>query len=451
MDAIDPIRDGRTQFFVPSMKDLGVRDTDSGDADGECVYLCGNSLGLQPRAARALVNEELDKWSKKGVNGHFEGERPWVSIDDNVTPLVAEIVGALPHEVAVMNSLTVNLQLIMTTFYEPTQERHKVLMEAQAFGSDWHAVASHVELNGYDPHESIMSPEMDKDGLHTTAAWLSLLDREGESISVVLIGAVQYLTGQFFDDIPTITQKAHEKGVRVLLDCAHAVGNVPLCLHDWQVDAAIWCHYKYCNAGPGAIGGYFIHEKHTNSDTVAAASFVNGHQRNKGDSKIFQPRRLAGWWGADLSTRFSMRHEFISATGAAGFRLSNPPVLETVALLASLRIHTQYGMQALRGKSLLLTGYLEHLLETMLQSHVHILTPREPNRRGCQLSLAFPSLPPSTPFERLFKTLADKGVVVDHREPNVIRVAPTPLYNSFADVWRFVDILAQALGVQCEQ
>ncbi|KAI9207467.1 pyridoxal phosphate-dependent transferase [Polychytrium aggregatum] len=440
LDRLDPLQRFRKEFHIPSVAAInrhsasvglpsktGHPDGSSSSSDDEAIYLCGNSLGLQPIRTKALLDQELQIWAQCGVHGHFnhQFDRPWVSIDDNVIEESARIVGAEPDEVAIMNSLTVNVHLLMVPFYRPTTERFKIIMEGKAFPSDYYAIESQVKFHGLDPKTTIV--EIDpRDGEYAlrTEDILATIRREGSSTALVLISGIQYYTGQFFD-IEAIAQAAREQGCLIGVDLAHAVGNVPLELHRWQVDFACWCSYKYLNSGPGGIGGAFVHSKHA------------------GDSSL---SRFAGWWGTNPATKFQMSHEFEPIAGAAGYRLSNPSVLATIALLGSLQVFAETDMASLRHKSVRLTAYLELLVEHLQDKYpgrLRIITPLDESQRGCQLSLLFLEEGRMMP---VFERLLEHGVVCDERKPDVIRVAPAPLYNSFADVYQFFRCLDEALA-----
>ena len=411
LDRGDPLGRFRDEFHVPKR--------DNGEEE---IYFVGNSLGLLPRRTASYVQEELEKWKRLAVKAHFDGENPWLPYHELLAEPMARLVGASPTEVVTMNSLTVNLHLMMTSFYRPTRERHRILLEDHAFPSDDYAVESQATLHGFDPAEALVRLRP-RDGKHTidTEDVARLLDRDGESIALVLLPGVQYYTGQAFD-IEAITQLAHAKGCVVGFDLAHAAGNLVLRLHDWDVDFAVWCTYKYLNSGPGSVGGCFVHERH-------------GLQRDL--------PRLAGWWGHDKESRFRMEPGFRPIPGAEGWQLSNPPILSLAAIRASLDVFMEAGgMEPLREKSLRLTGYLEWLLRRELAGAVEILTPADPQRRGCQLSLRVTS---SGAGRDVFEKLEAAGVTCDWREPDVIRVAPVPLYNRYEEVHRFVEILREAL------
>jgi kynureninase len=401
MDAEDPLAHFRDRFYVPPAP-----------SGAECIYLTGNSLGLQPKTVRAYVNQELDDWAALGVEGHFHAKHPWMPYHENLTEMTARLVGALPHEVVVMNTLTVNLHLMLTSFYRPAGARTKLLMEKSPFPSDRYAFESHARLHGLDPREAILELEP-REGEATLRHddILGVIEREGDRIALVLLGNPNYLTGQVFD-IAAITKAGHAKGCRVGFDLAHGTGNLLLALHAWGPDFAVWCNYKYLNAGPGGLAGCFVHERHARDRDLP---------------------RLAGWWGHDKRVRFQMGPDFEPIVGAEGWQLSNPPILQLAALRASMEIFDEATMPRLRAKSERLTGYLDALLRTLPQGFLEILTPAE---RGCQLSLRIASDP-----KGLLARLQAAGVVCDFREPDVIRAAPTPLYNTFLDVYRFAQIL----------
>ncbi|XP_076871823.1 kynureninase [Brachyhypopomus gauderio] len=429
LDQHDDLRFLRQEFLLPKIADLPPSDLSLADGSKDCIYFVGNSLGLQPKNARKYIDEELEKWAKTGIHGHEMGSRPWAWAENNLEVLMANVVGANPEEVALMNGLTVNLHLLMLAFYKPTAKRHKVLLENQAFPSDHYAVESQIQLKGFDPSRSmlLLKPRQGEDTLRTEDI-LSTIEREGDSIAVVMLSGVQYYTGQLFD-MEAITRAGHAQGCYVAFDLAHAVGNAELRLHDWGVDFACWCTYKYLNSGAGGLAGAYVHDKHR--DTVKPA--------------------LLGWWGHNLKTRFQMTNVMDLQPGVKGYRLSNQPILLVCPLQASLEIFSKTTMRDLRRKSVLLTGYLEYLLLHYYSQNrsdptrpvVRIITPRDPAQRGCQLSLSF-----STPVRAVFKELEKRGVACDMREPDVLRVAPVPLYNSFTDVHRFVAVLGSALGAQ---
>jgi kynureninase len=408
MDAEDPLRSFREKFHLPV-----------GNNGEPLIYFAGNSLGLMPKTAREIVEQELNDWAALGVDAHLEAKTPWYSYHENLREPMGRIVGAKAIEVICMNSLTVNIHLMMATFYRPTKARFKILMEDPAFPSDTYAIKTQIRQHGLDPKEAlVLARPREAEATVRTQDIVALIDKNADSLAVVLLAGVNFFTGQFFD-IGTITAAAQKHGIIVGIDLAHAVGNVPLSMHDWNVDFAVWCSYKYLNSGPGAVAGAFVHERH--------ATNTNLH-------------RLAGWFGNDPNTRFRMQlePEFIPVASADGWQISNPPILSMAPLLASLAIFDEAGgMQPLREKSNKLTGYLEFLLERAGSNRFTIITPHDADARGCQLSILAHQNP-----KELHKELEASGVKADFREPNVIRAAPTPLYNSFHDVWRFGQILS---------
>ena len=412
LDETDPLRHTRDLFTIPSIRDITKGATPS---DDPCAYFVGNSLGLMPKAAPAAIQQELDDWSRLAVEAHLEGKNPWFSYHEIFRETGARLVGAKPGEVVMMNSLTVNLHLLMVSFYRPTSTRFRIVIEDGAFPSDAYAVASQAAFHGFDPAEAIVKLKP-REGEHTlrTEDITDYLRAEGRSVALVLLGGVNYRTGQWFD-MPAITAAARSAGAMVGWDLAHAAGNVPMSLHDWDVDFAAWCSYKYLNAGPGAVAGAFVHERHGKNPALP---------------------RFAGWWGNDPATRFKMTPDFVPREGADGWQLSNPPILALAPLRVSLEIFDRVGMTALRAKSLKLTAHLESLLDASPPGAVEILTPRDPNQRGAHLSIAVKGH-----GRELIARLRARGIVCDFREPNVIRVAPVPLYNTFHDVWRFADTL----------
>lgn len=381
----------------------------------DVVYLCGNSLGLQPKSVSYLMEQELDDWAKYGVEGHFEARNPWFSYHQLFSERLSKIVGAKKDEVVATNTLTVNLHLLMVSFYRPEGNRYKIIMEAGAFPSDQYAVETQVRMYGYDPEDAIIEikPQegkhlIEEEDIHKA------IEETGDSLALVMFGGVNYYTGQFFD-LEKITAAAHRVGAYAGFDLAHAVGNILLELHNWNVDFACWCSYKYLNSGPGGVGGIYVHEHHYSNP------------------KIF---RLGGWWGNDEKTRFQMKKGFIPQNNAGSWQMSNAPVFNMVAHNASLDIYDKAGMAALREKSIQLTGYLEFLLRKIEHLSFEIITPTDPEKRGCQLSLLF-----GDRGKEVFEQLTANGVVADWREPNVIRIAPVPLYNTFEDAYRFYEIL----------
>lgn len=404
-DEQDSLKNYRNHFHLPQHEGKPL------------IYLCGNSLGLQPKGAAKIISEELEVWSDLAVEGHFKGKRPWMEYHKNFTEGLKRIVGAKSNEVVAMNSVTANLHLMMVSFYRPTEKRYKILCEAGAFPSDQYALESQARFHGFDPDDAIVEMKPG-DGAHTIndKDIISKIHELGDSLAMVMFGGVQYYTGQFFD-LPTITSEAHKVGAIAGFDLAHAVGNIPLSVHDWGVDFAVWCSYKYLNSGPGAVGGTFVHENNLEKDLP----------------------QFAGWWGHKEEERFFMRKGFIPMNDAGRWQLSNAPVLNMASHLASLEIFQQAGMDNLRKKSLELTGFLEFLLNRE-SSLFDIITPEDPSQRGCQLSIEIKGGGKPT-----FDRLTQRGVIADWREPNVIRVAPVPLYNTFTEVFDFVDILREEL------
>ena len=409
IDAQDPLRDFRDCFHLPLGKD-----------GKPLIYFAGNSLGLMPKSARQILDEELDNWAKFGVDAHHAAGTPWYSSHEALREPVARLVGAKPIEVICMNSLTVNLHLMMATFYRPTKSRFKVLMEDPAFPSDTYAIKTQIAHHGLDPKDALILARP-RNGEFTirTEDIIDLIEKHADHLALVMFAGVNFFTGQLFD-IAEITAAAHKRGIIVGFDLAHAIGNVPLLLHDWNVDFAVWCSYKYLNAGPGAIAGAFVHERHATNTKLP---------------------RLAGWFGNDPNTRFRLHlePEFIPVPSADGWQISNPPIFSMAPLRASLSIFDEVGgMERLRAKSIKLTGYLEFLLMEIGSKKFSVITPGDPNARGCQLSIVAHQHP-----KELHNELVAAGVKCDFREPNVIRVAPTPLYSTFHEVWRFAQILSE--------
>ncbi len=405
LEAADEVPSCRDHFLVPD----GV------------AYLAGNSLGLQPRAVRAALDEVLQSWADRAVDGHLEGEHPWAPYHETMRQTAARLVGAHVGEAVVMNSLTVNLHLLMRSFYRPTSSRYRIVFEADVFPSDRYALTNVARAHGLDPADAvvILQPRPGERHLRTDDI-TALLDREGDSVAVVVLSAVDFRTGALLD-IPAITAAAHRAGALAGWDLAHAAGNVPLALHDWDVDFAVWCHYKYVNSGPGAVGGAFVHERHGL------------------DAGLVRP---GGWWGHDPSTRFDMPFGFHPVPGAEGWQVSNPPILAMAPVRVSLELFDRVGMPALRARSLRLTGFLERLLDAVAARRpLEVITPRDPACRGAQLSVAVDDAVAVT--EALFH---DHQVRCDDRPPNVIRIAPTPLYNTFHDCWRAAVALDRVLG-----
>ena len=407
LDREDSLGEFRQRFHLP----LGH--------DGQpLIYFVGNSLGLMPKATRALVDQELDDWARLAVDSHFDAATPWYSYHETLREPAARLVGAQPNEVVCMNSLTVNLHFLMATFYRPTKTRRKILMEDPAFPSDTYAIKSQIAHHGLEPDDCLVLARP-REGEYTVRQEEieALLEKEGDEIALVLLGGVNFFTGQLFD-LAKITAAGHHRGCLVGIDLAHAAGNVPLRLHDWNVDFAAWCSYKYLNAGPGAVAGVFVHERHATNRELP---------------------RLAGWFGNDPATRFRLHlePEFIPVASADSWQVSNPPIFSMAPLRASLAFFDEAGgMKALRAKSLRLTGYLEFLLEQAGSGRFTVITPRDPEARGCQLSILAHEHP-----KELHKQVEAADVKCDFREPNVIRAAPTPLYNTFHEMWRFAKIL----------
>ena len=409
MTATDPMTSYRKRFHIP-------RKRDGSDA----VYLCGHSLGLQPKTARAYIEQEMKDWERLGVEGHFQAQNPWMPYHEMLTASMARLVGANADEVVVMNSLTVNLHLLMATFYRPSAQRHKILIEANAFPSDRYAVASQIRFHGYDPADSLieMGPRSGETNIGTEDIE-ALIQAEGDRIALILFPGVNYYSGQAFD-CERITKAGHAKGCVVGFDMAHTAGNLPLKLHQWDVDFAAWCSYKYLNSGPGGIGGCFVNERHARNTNLP---------------------RFAGWWGHDKESRFRMGPEFQAIASAEGWQLSNPSILALAALRASMDIFDEAGMERLRAKSESLTGYLEYLLNQKRSNHFQIVTSSDPKQRGAQLSLRIPA-----DGRRVCDELAAAGIICDWREPDILRVAPVPLYNSFMDAYIFAEEFFRAIG-----
>ena len=404
LDAKDELRKYRDKFHIPLQK--------NGE---EHIYMCGNSLGLQPKRTKEFLNQELEDWATFGVEGHFHAKNPWMPYHEFLTESYAKIVGAKPTEVVAMNTLTVNLHLMMVSFYKPTENRHKVIIEGDAFPSDIYAVESQIKHHGLSPATSLIKLRpRDGESAIRTEDIQTIIEREGDEISLIMLGGVNYYTGQVFD-FENITKLGHAKGINVGFDLAHAAGNIKLELHKWGVDFAVWCSYKYLNSGPGSVAAAFVHEKH--------------HATNL--------NRFAGWWGHNKEDRFKMPDSFNPIQSAEGWQLSNPPILSLAAIRASLSIFDEVGMDKLVAKSKVLTNFLLFLLDSIETDRIEIITPEE---RGCQLSIRV-----KNGNKILFDAITEKGVVADWREPDVIRVAPIPLYNSYQDVFNFYSILKEEL------
>ena len=404
LDAKDILSSYRNEFLIPLQK--------NGE---EHIYMCGNSLGLQPKRTKKFLNQELEDWATFGVEGHFYAKNPWMPYHELLSESYAKIVGAKPTEVVAMNTLTVNLHLMMVSFYQPTEKKHKIIIEGDAFPSDIYAVESQIKHHGLSPLTSLIKLRpRDGESAIRTEDIQTIIEREGDEISLIMLGGVNYYTGQVFD-FENITKLAHAKGINVGFDLAHAAGNIKLELHKWGVDFAVWCSYKYLNSGPGSVAAAFVHEKH--------------HATNL--------NRFAGWWGHNKEDRFKMPDSFSPIQTAEGWQLSNPPILSLAAIRASLSIFDEVGMDKLVAKSKELTNYLLYLLNTIDTDTIEIITPEE---KGCQLSIRV-----KNGNKPLFDSITEKGVVADWREPDVIRVAPIPLYNSFQDVFNFYNILKEEL------
>ncbi len=400
--AADPLAAYRDRFHIPKTS-----------AGSDCAYLCGHSLGLQPKSVRAYIEQELQDWERFGVEGHFHARNPWMPYHEILTAPTARLVGALPSEVVVMNSLTVNLHLMMVSFYRPTPARHKIVIESNAFPSDQYAVQSQIAFHGYDPADSLLeiAPRSGETTIRTEDIE-QLLAETGEQVALILLGGVNYYTGQAFD-CSRIAQAGHAQGCVVGFDMAHAAGNLQLQLHDWGVDFAVWCSYKYLNGGPGCVAGCFVHERH---------------------ARNLELPRFAGWWGHDKTNRFRMEPNFQPIASAEGWQLSNPSILSMAALRASMDIFDEVTMTRLRAKSETLTSYLEFLLAQQPCEDYSVLTPRDPSQRGAQLSLQI-----RKGGRAICDRLAHQGIICDWREPDILRVAPVPLYNSFLDVHAFAE------------
>lgn len=403
-DSLDELKKYRQQFHLPT------------DKDGkELIYFCGNSLGLQPKSTKTYINQELDDWAKFGVEGHTDAKNPWLPYHEFLTENMAKIVGAKPIEVVVMNTLTTNLHLLMISFYQPTKTKYKIVIESDAFPSDKYAVESQLRHHGFNEKDGVIlwKPRKGEELLRIEDLE-KIVEEQGDEIALLMIGGVNYYTGQFLD-LKRIAEIGHAKNCMVGIDLAHGAGNVKADLHNSGVDFAAWCTYKYLNSGPGSLGGLFVHEKHAHNKEL---------------------NRFTGWWSHNKSTRFNMRQEFDVLAGAEGWQLSNPPILSMAAIRASLDIFNEVGMDKLISKAKKLTGYLEFLLNNIKTNKINIITPKEEQSRGCQLSIQVKDAD-----KNLHTKLTEAGVISDWREPDVIRVAPIPLYNSFKEVYNFVEIL----------
>jgi kynureninase len=408
MDAQDPLAGFRERFYIPK--------TNAGE---DCIYLCGHSLGLQPKTVRWCIEQELQDWAALGVEGHFHAKNPWMPYHRLLSEPMAALVGAEPEEVVVMNSLTVNLHLMMISFYRPTKARHKILMERGAFPSDQYAVKSQIRFHGFDPAKALVELAPRKGEFCVREEDIeSVIEQEGDEIALILLGGVNYATGQVFE-MKGITKAGHRKGCVVGFDLAHAAGNILPRLHDWGPDFAAWCSYKYLNGGPGCVAACFVHDRH---------------------GRAWDLPRFAGWWGHNQDTRFEMGPEFRAMTGAEGWQLSNPPILALAALRASMEIFSEARMECLRTKSVSLTAYMEFLLRQHGSSEFSIITPSDASKRGAQISIRLPEH-----GRTLCERLAEAGIVGDWREPDIFRVAPAPLYNTYLDVYNFVQRFLAAL------
>lgn len=408
LDSQDSLASFREQFHLP---------LHNGEPQ---IYFVGNSLGLQPKRTSDYIGQELEAWGKLGVRGHFEGDHPWMPYHEFLTETMADLVGGNHEEVVVMNSLTANLHLMMATFYRPTRERHKILLEAHSFPSDFHVVQSQLKFHGFDPDPSmvLVRPEYDDQPISHSAI-IETIEQNHAELALILLPGVQYYTGQLFD-IRAITEVAKKYSIPVGFDLAHAVGNIPLKLHEWGVDFAVWCTYKYLNSGPGSVGGCFVHRDHAQQT-----------------GKV----RFAGWWGHDKATRFQMKNEFDAIPTAEGWQLSNPPILSLAAIRASLDVFKEAGgVEPLAAKSKLMTEFFEDCLRDTIGERVEVITPPE---RGCQLSLKV--VLKDVAGKTVHQRLEEAGAETDWREPNVIRVAPVPLYNTFEEIYRFVDVLKECI------
>ena len=398
----------RDQFHIPK------------DKNGNYwLYFTGNSLGLQPKATQKYIQQELDDWANYGVEGHFEAKNPWLSYHEFLAESMSEIVGAKPQEVVIMNTLTTNLHLLMVSFYNPTKTKYKIVIESDAFPSDRYAVQSQLKFHGFDVEESLIEwrPRKGEELLHIEDLE-DILEKQGDEVALLLIGGVNYYTGQYLD-LKRIAEIGHAKNCKVGIDLAHGVGNICPDLHNSGVDFAAWCTYKYLNSGPGSLGGLFVHEKHAHNKELP---------------------RFSGWWNHNKETRFNMRQPFDVMPGAEGWQLSNPPILSMAAIKASLDMFNDVGMEALREKSEKLTGYFEYLLNQIDSDIIKIITPSNPKERGCQLSIQVKDADKS-----LHQKLTAANIITDWREPNVIRCAPVPMYNTFEDVYRMVEVLKELL------
>ncbi len=408
-DAQDELSHFRNKFLLPK------------DGEGnDLIYLSGNSLGLQPTITSEYILKELDDWAKLGVEGHTKAEHPWLPYHEFLSRNMADLIGAKPGEVVMMNTLTTNLHLMMVSFYKPTKTKYKIVVESDTFPSDKYAVESQLKFHGFDPADGLIlwaPPEGEE--LCRFEDLEAIMETQGDEIALLMIGSTNYYSGQLFP-LKKITELGHSYNCKVGFDLAHGAGNIEPDLHETGADFAVWCSYKYLNSGPGSLGGCFVHERHAKNDTL---------------------KRFTGWWGHNKETRFNMRHDFEALPGAEGWQLSNPPILSMAAIRASLDVFAEAGMDRLRNKSIKLTGFLEYLIDELMDERIHIITPRNPEERGCQLSIQVKNADKS-----LHKQLTIAGVISDWRDPDVIRVAPVPLYNSFEDVFIFTERLKNILA-----
>ena len=407
-DQEDPLKNYRKEFLIPT--------NNEGE---ELVYLCGNSLGLQPKKTSNYLQQELNDWAKFGVEGHTDAKNPWLPYHEFLTNSMAKIVGAKPSEVVIMNSLTTNLHLMMVSFYQPTKSKYKILIESDAFPSDKYAMESQLKFHGYDTNDGlILWKPREGENLCRFEDLEKIMEEQGDKIALLMIGSTNYYSGQLYP-LKKITELGHKHNSLVGFDLAHGVGNIQPNLHETGGDFAVWCTYKYLNSGPGSLGGCFVHERHANNPDL---------------------NRFAGWWGHNKQTRFNMRHEFDAIPGAEGWQLSNPAILSMAAIRASLDLFDAAGFKNIIKKSKSLTGFLEFLITELSDNRINIITPKNPEERGCQLSIQVKSV-----HKELHTQLTKSGVISDWREPDVIRVAPAPLYNSYQDVFEFVQRLKKVL------
>jgi kynureninase len=407
LDKKDTLRQFRSEYFIPKKNGK------------ELIYFCGNSLGLQPKVTEKFIKAELDDWRIHGVEGHFNAKKPWLGYHHQFEKPLMNLLGAKKGEVVAMNQLTVNLNLMLISFYRPDKKKKKIILEANAFPSDYYAAEQIIRLRGGNPKKDLLELPLRKgESTHRTKDILDFIEQHKNETALIMLGAVNYYSGQFFD-IAAISKKAKQCGIIIGLDLAHAIGNLPLQLHKWDIDFATWCSYKYLNSGPGGVSGVFVHQKHAN------------------ESKI---DRFGGWWGNDEKTRFKMLKHFEPSSGAQGWQLSNAPVLSMAAHAAALSVFEKTSMKELRAKSVLLSGYLRFLLQQNTASHFNIITPENPNERGCQVSIQM-----KNNGRKVFEILEQHGVIADWREPDVIRVAPVSMYNTFEDVYRFSVLFSDAI------